>query len=86
MGALSVWLGFRGTVTVLILSTVLVIAASVWLFAIRVARRSTAEGLPGAKSAAESGTRRPRVIPYAIPVAIATWFVIGWNLVRAAVL
>ena len=70
MGALSVWLGTRQTVSVLILSSVLA-----FLFtAIRGAMRRTKF---------ETTTSRPRqkvAVAFAVPLAVATWTLIGIKL------
>ena len=70
MGALSVWLGTRQTVHVLILSSILA-----FLFtAIRGAMRRTKF---------ETTTSRPRqkvAVAFAVPLAVATWTLIGIKL------
>ena len=83
MGALSVWMGFRLTLLVLIVSTVAVVlitmGAVAWQMATRGARR-TREKL--AAQAGETKTQRiqRRILPYAVPVAAATWVVLAWKI------
>jgi prepilin peptidase CpaA len=87
MGALGVWLGFRMTLMVLILSTAFVVLGSVTIIAISLLRRGAA--LTKAKYAspqyatqrnrAEQGghpdrdVRQRRIMAFALPVALATW-------------
>jgi prepilin peptidase CpaA len=95
MGALSVWLGFRLTLLVLIASTALVLAITVVVVGWNVAtggvrrfqRRHLATGKLTAgeirrgkrleETAAQKQSRR--VLPFAVPVALATWLVLGWK-------
>ena len=70
MGALSVWLGTRQTVSVLILSSVLAFAFTAIRGAIN-------------RPVFEPSTPRPRqrvAIAFAVPLAVATWTLIGINL------
>lgn len=91
MGALSVWLGYRLTLLVLISSTATVIAGtlviivwSVFTKGVRgmkteyLAKAKTAEGKPKAETADEK--KRRRIMAYAIPVCVATWIVMAWKL------
>ncbi len=91
MGALSVWLGYRLTLFVLISSTATVIAGtlviivwSVFTKGVRgmkteyLAKAKTAEGKPKAETADEK--KRRRIMAYAIPVCVATWIVMAWKL------
>ncbi len=99
MGALSVWLGFRLTLLVLILSTFIVLLATVgvivWSLSTRGLRRSKSHYLATGKDQprkSKSGKTAPvrketvaekqsrRVMPYAVPVALATWAVLLWKL------
>ncbi len=97
MGALSVWLGFRLTLMVMIASTLLVLVITVgvfvWSLMTRGLKKSRAEYLAtgqlsrqeirgGQTLPEETVARRQerRVLPFAVPVALATWLVIGWKL------
>lgn len=97
MGALSVWLGFRLTLLVMIVSTALVLVITmgvfVWSLVTRGIKKSQAAYLATGKLTAKqvrSGHEQPeetalqkqgrRVLPFAVPVALATWIVIGWKL------
>jgi len=92
MGALSVWLGFRLTLSVLLVSTVLIIVASALVLAGNVwrsgSKRTKAKYLGtgklerGQKYNPESQDQKigRRVMTYAGPVAAATWLVLAWNL------
>ena len=73
MGALSVWLGCRQTVLVLILSTII---AVVFTTGRTMLRRPT----PGSTDPANSPKRQPVVVAFAVPLAIATWTLIGIEL------
>lgn len=87
MGAISVWMGWRMTVAVLILSTVFVLAGT---FAV-VVYNGLARGFAKTKqrfTASESSRRigfetmkdkqNRRIMTYAFPVALATWVVLFW--------
>lgn len=87
MGALSVWLNFRMTLGVLVLSTLFVIigtfAVIFWGVVTRGARKtkqrytapsSVANGRP--ETVADRQNRR--LMTYAFPVALATWVVLAW--------
>lgn len=92
MGALSVWLGFRLTLHVMIGSTILVILLTMMSVLWSVLSKG-----PGKLKAKLIQTRKPtemgkknvvtteqkrqrRVLPFAIPVAAATWMVVMWKL------
>ena len=92
MGALSVWIGFKFTCMVLILSTLFVIVGTIGVMAFSVlsnglfrtkevylASGRSPNGLP---PAAESAVQRQsrRVMGYAPPVALATWVIVLWKL------
>ena len=91
MGALSVWLGYRLTLLVLISSTATVIAGtmviivwSVFTKGVRgmkteyLSKAKIAQGKPLAETADEKKCRR--IMAYAIPVCVATWIVMAWKL------
>lgn len=96
MGALGAWLGWRLTLYVLIGSTALVAVGSVaflliegFLKAWGLARRQVA-GRPGANGLNSSGKagsiekwrERRRIMPYALPVGLATWLIMAWQFIR----
>lgn len=93
MGALSVWLGFRLTLLVLVSSTVFVIlataAAVLWELLTRGLKRTKRKFLATGKQVSkkkravketvdQKGKRR--VMAYALPVAVATWCVVIYKL------
>lgn len=93
MGALAVWLGFDLTLRVLVGSTLLVILATgvlmLWSLCTKgmgkTKKKYIATGKPtkkGQKSAPETVQQRQerRIMAYAIPVAVATWGVLLWQL------
>ena len=91
MGALSVWLGYRLTLFVLIASTVTVIVGTlfvvVWSVFTKGVRGVKSEYLAqgktvGGQRQAETTEerKRRRIMAYAIPVCVATWVVMAWKL------
>lgn len=98
MGALSVWLGFRLTLLVMIASTatviVLTMGVALWSIVTRGVRGSQKKYLAtgkeedkktktgNAKPKAETVAQRKerRVLPFAVPVALATWIILGWKI------
>lgn len=92
MGALSVWIGFKLTCLVLMLSTIFVIAGTIGVMAFSVlanglfrtkeAYLATGHSPNGLPPAAETAARRQsrRVMGYAPPVALATWLIVLWKL------
>jgi prepilin peptidase CpaA len=87
IGALSVWMGLRMTVLVLVVSTVLVLVGTVLLALGRLPGRIFARAAsPAADSDDPPPARDPnarprrRVMAYAIPVAFATWAVMALEL------
>ena len=88
MGALSVWLGFRMTLWVMVGSTLLVLvgtmAAVVWSVVRRGVEKTRSRYIafdrPGPDAAAQRQQRR--IMAYALPVAVATWAVVLWQLPR----
>lgn len=95
MGALSVWLGYRLTLSVMIVSTTVVILVTggvvLWSLVTAGMGKSKTRFLATGKGygvKANDGKRSQestqekqsrRVMAYAIPVAIATWSVVLWN-------
>lgn len=80
MGALSVWLGWKMTISVLILSTVIVLIGTMGAMLFQAGNkglRKTRERLaPQAAGAKDKHNRR--LMTYAFPVALATWIVLVW--------
>jgi len=94
MGALSVWLGLKLTLAVLLVSTICVLVATVFvvvsnlvMYGVKktrdkyLATGKTKAGQPMIVETSEDKLRR-RVMAYAGPVAVATWAVVFWNLPR----
>jgi prepilin peptidase CpaA len=93
MGALSVWLGFKLTLLVLIFSTVFVLAGSLAIMSWSLVsqgsqttrrkfiatRKATAGGAAPQMETIEERKKR-RIMAYAVPVALATWVVVIWKL------
>jgi prepilin peptidase CpaA len=89
MGALSVWLGFKLTLCVMIVSTLLVVLDSVVVMAYTIVRfgfrrfkkqylatgKTDAEGRPVYGETAEQHRKR-RILPFAVPLAMAVWLVL----------
>jgi len=95
MGALSIWLGYRMTLLVLLSSTALVIAGSMLVIVVSMIRRGawkTKQKFVAESKRSEDpvGKNRPageslyqrkkrRIMAYALPVAVATWLVMIWK-------
>lgn len=82
LGALGVWLGYRQTVSVLAVSAIFVVLLSVLApllirFSPRLAVPNTA--IP-ASPVTGAPSRRRTTVAFAIPLAMATWVIIGLNL------
>lgn len=95
MGALSVWLGFRMTLMVLVVSTVLILLGTAGVVIYSVATRGikgsqkkylgtkkeTKKGhKPGPETLQQKQDRR--IMTYALPVTLATWLVVTWQFVK----
>lgn len=92
MGAISVWLGFRLTLAVMIVSTLLVLLVTmgvvVWSVVFRGVRGTRQQYLATGKTPAGQSPRPEsvsqkqgrRLMAYATPIAIATWVVVLWKL------
>jgi len=77
MGALAVWLGFRATVWVIVLSAILIAILGVTMTVVNGVR-----SLLGARNSDASKGRRK--VPFAVPAAISTWAVLLLHAVRVA--
>lgn len=75
MGALAVWLGYRGTVLLLLASAVAVLVVHLGVLASRAARpRGTAT---------QAETRHGVRIAFAIPVCVAAWSLVAFEVAQA---
>ena len=91
MGALSVWLGYKMTLGVMLVSTILVLISTVGVVIWSIASRGykgtkkqylgTGKTAAGKKPVAETSEDKlkRRVMTYAGPVGLATWIVLAWN-------
>jgi len=83
MGAMAVWMGYRMTLLVLVASTFAVIlitsCAIVWGMLNRGIRK-THEKLKGKVGETRAQKQARRIVPYAVPVAVATWAVLAWQI------
>jgi prepilin peptidase CpaA len=81
MGALSVWLGWKMTIAVMVLSTVIVLigtlAATLVQAGSRRWRSTRDKSTPPAPGMTDGRNRR--LMTYAFPVALATWIVLVWT-------
>jgi prepilin peptidase CpaA len=99
MGALSVWLGYRMTLMVLIVSTVLILFGTVCVVVYSLATRGIKgsqqkylatkkqrrqEARKSRRIGAETVEQKQerRIMTYALPVTLATWLVVTWQLVK----
>jgi len=83
MGAMSVWMGFQMTLLVLVASTatvvLLTLGAVAWGIMNR-GMRKTQERLKGKVGETRVQKQARRILPYAVPVALATWLVLAWKI------
>ena len=83
MGAMSVWMGYRMTLLVLVASTatvvVLTMGAVAWGIMSR-GMRKTQQKLKGQAGETRAQKQARRILPYAVPVALATWAVLAWKI------
>jgi prepilin peptidase CpaA len=92
MGALSLWLGSRMTIAVLITSTVIVVVGTLavvgWQALFHGGMRKARERARGAgrafhaTTAAVKGPPQRRIMTFAFPVALATWAVVFWFTIK----
>ncbi len=83
MGAMSVWMGFRLTLLVLVVSTVTVVLVTLGAVAwgiLNRGMRKTQERLKGRVGETRAQKQARRILPYAVPVALATWVVLAWKM------
>lgn len=100
MGALSVWLGFKATLGVMIMSTLFVLVGSFiilfWSVIRRGARKTkekylaTGKSFTGKKKKYKPETEKQKLargmMPFALPVVLATWSVATWMVIKSVVL
>ncbi|WP_339729876.1 A24 family peptidase [uncultured Gimesia sp.] len=100
MGALSIWLGFKATLAVMIVGTLFVLVGSFvilfWSVVRRGARKTketylaTGKTVKGKKNKNKAETMEQKqkrgLMPFALPVVLATWSVTTWMLVKSIVL
>lgn len=99
MGALSIWLGFKATLAVMILGTLFVLLGSFlilfWSVVTRGARKTketylatgkTGKGKKKYKPETMEQKRKRGLMPFALPVVLATWSVTTWMVVKSIVL
>ncbi len=99
MGALAVWLGFKATLAVMIVGTLFVLIGSFVILFWSVIRRGTKRTKAAylgtgklhknkKKQKAETMEQKKQrgLMPFAIPVVLATWSVTTWIIVKSVVL
>ncbi|QDT90732.1 A24 family peptidase [Gimesia algae] len=99
MGALSIWLGFKATIAVMIIGTVFVLIGSFavlfWSVVTRGARKTKETYLATGKALKNKKKYKPEtmaskqkrgLMPFALPVVLATWSVTTWMVIKAVVL
>lgn len=95
MGALGAWLGPLPTLYVFVLSTLFAIAGTIGMFFYdvsthgykRVKKRYlpalvTGAGQGASAEEAERIRQKRGLMPYAVPVAISTWVILAWHIIR----
>lgn len=83
MGAMSVWMGYRMTLLVLIASTAAVVILTMGTVAWGImsrGMRKTQQKLKGQVGETRAQKQARRILPYAVPVALATWAVLAWKI------
>jgi prepilin peptidase CpaA len=83
MGALAVWMGFHLTLLVLVASTVAVVFITMGVVGwgvINRGMRKTQQRLKGKVGETRAEKQARRILPYAVPVAVATWLVLAWKI------
>ena len=99
MGALSIWLDFKATIAVMIIGTLFVLIGSFavlfWSVVTRGARKTketylaTGKALKNKKKyKPETMKQKPKrgLMPFALPVVLATWSVTTWMVIKSVVL
>lgn len=85
MGALSVWLGSKMTLAVLVLSTAFVLLGTLAVMTYQALTHGVRRTQQRFSHQAQSREDRPRrrMMTYAFPVALATWIVLLWVHLKA---
>ncbi len=83
MGAMAVWMGYQLTLLLLVASTVAVVMIAIGSFIWQVCRKGVRK--TQSKFRAKSGEtlaqrQSRRILPYAVPVAAATWVILAWKI------
>lgn len=99
MGALSIWLGFKATIAVMIIGTLFVLIGSFavlfWSVVTRGARKTKETYLATGKALKNKKKYKPEtmkqkqkrgLMPFALPVVLATWSVTTWMVIKSVVL
>lgn len=99
MGALSIWLGFKATLAVMIVGMVFVLVGSFlvlfWSVMRRGARKTKETYLATGKAMKSKKKYKPEtmeqkqkrgLMPFALPVVLATWSVTTWMIVKSVLL
>lgn len=100
MGALSMWLGFKATIAVMIVGTLFVLLGSFavlfWSVVTKGARKTkekylaTGKQFKGKKKKYKPETEKQKLerglMPFALPVVLATWSVTTWMIIKSVVL
>jgi len=82
MGGLGVWLGWQLTLYVLAVSVIYIILGTILVLCITAIRKgfaSASKELSDEADGPKDGQGRPRVMAFAIPVALAVWTIVGWS-------
>lgn len=86
MEALSVWLGFMPTVAVIVVSTAFIavfhVGTILYRFftrGYRAVRKDIERDRKDREAGKEVAARGRLILPYAVPLGLATWLVIGWE-------
>src|SRR5204863_1435284 len=83
MGALAVWMGYQLTLLVLVASTVAVVFITMGVVGwgiVNRGMRKTQQRLKGKVGETRAQKQARRILPYAVPVAFATWLVLAWKM------
>ncbi len=83
MGAMSVWMGYYLTLLILVVSTATVVVITFGAVAWGIVNRGlrkTQQRLKGKVGETRAEKQSRRILPYAVPVALATWLVLAWKI------
>lgn len=85
IGALSVWLGWKPTVLVVVVSTLIVLVGTVLIIGgslLGAGFSRTKDCFAGQGKQTGQERSRRRVMAFAVPVALATWVLMLWPIVQ----